>query len=100
MGSSQILLTILFLCRKNASAGTIFEDLVICYLTKHLLNDINEIEVTIKKWRLLFTTAKMLLDFNGYNIFTWTTAVPRMLRGTRHVFHISLFVNTFYKYGE
>ena len=60
----------------------------ICYLTKNLLNDVNEIDVTIKKWRLLFI-AKILLDFNGYlslNEHFSTTAVPHMLRGTRHFF--------------
>jgi len=54
MGSSQIILTILFLCRKNASAGTLSEDLVIYCVTKHLLNDINEIDVTIKKTTAIY----------------------------------------------
>jgi len=49
MGSSQILRTILLLCRKKRFRGTISEDLVICYLTKYLLNDVNEIHVTINK---------------------------------------------------
>ena len=48
MGSSQILRTILFLCRKNAFAGTFSENLFIYYLTKNLLNNVNEIDVTIK----------------------------------------------------
>ena len=36
-----------FSVSKNASAGTFSEDLVICYLTKNLLNGVNEIDVAI-----------------------------------------------------
>ena len=42
-----------FSVAKYASAGTISEDLVICYLTKDLLNDVNETDVAIKKICLL-----------------------------------------------
>jgi len=87
-----------FSVAKNASAGTISEDLVICYLTKSLLNDVNN--VAIPKICLLFT-AKMLLDFNEYLSFyehISLTAVPRMLRATRHFFHIALFMNIFFNF--
>jgi len=68
-----------FSVSKNASAGTISEDLV------------------IQKISLLFT-AKILLDFNEYLSFyehISLIAVPRMLRGTRHFFHIPVFINIF-----
>jgi len=51
----------------------------------------------LKKICLLFT-AKILLDFNSFLSFyehISSTAVPRMLRGTRHFFHIALFINMF-----
>jgi len=38
-----------FSLAKNASAGTISEDLVICYLTKTLLNSVNKIDIAIQK---------------------------------------------------
>jgi len=42
-----------FSVAKYASASTISKDLVICYLTKDLLNDVNETDVAIQKICLL-----------------------------------------------